>query len=213
MRLYRTMLESWIKADSPRLASGALEGGADCWLRPIPMMRSNSMLMQQAVWLHGTDGALSHLRRFRPSMPDENDARGRGRVAGAWPKASNGAGGYRDPKRRRFTGGEARRISRNRSVVGPRRKRGRPRKNEQIEGLCDGGREIFPERRRRKYRLSPRGLEALRQSHLAEEAVDSESGPSSVLGKKRSRPESVVLHGLFTKALAEEGRKLRRCGR
>jgi hypothetical protein len=180
MRLYRTMLESWVRADSPRLASAALEG-ARMLAEANPNDAIESMLMQQAVWLHARMGHLSHFATIQTKhRPMKMMHEAADRVAGACRRHLMALAEYRDPKRRRFTAVKQANFAQQ-IVVGPRRKRGRPRKNEQIEGLCDGGGD-FSRAAAEKISFVAKGAGGASPEHLAEEAVDSEFRPIERIG-------------------------------
>jgi len=172
MRLYRTILGSWIKEGSPRLASAALEG-ARMLAEADPNDAIESMLIQQAVWLHARLGHLSHFAAIQTKhRPMKMMHEAADRLAGACRRHLMALAEYRDPGRRRFTAVKQANFAQQ-ILVGPRRKRGRPRKKPKIEGLCDGGGTFSQTPAEEISFVAPRAGGAAAE-YRAKQAVDTE---------------------------------------
>jgi hypothetical protein len=142
LRLYRTMLETWVEEGSPRLRSGTAEA-ARLLATSDPDDLIDTLLTQQTMWLHARMGHLSHfasIQKNHRSMQMLHEAADR--AAGACRRHLMALAEYRDPSRRKFMAVKQANIAQQ-IVVTPRRKRGRPRKirNDEVvmpEKIGDG---------------------------------------------------------------------------
>jgi hypothetical protein len=182
LRLYRHMLASWVAEGSPRLKSGA-EEAARMLAEADPNDAIETMLMQQAAWLHVRMGYLSHYATVQTQhRPMQMLHEAADRAAGACRRHLMALAEYRDPSRKRFTAVKQANFAQQQIVIGPPRKRGRPRKY-QIASAGDVGGTIS-ETRAEKISTIGAGTASAAAEHRAAQALVAQHGTADGLGEK-----------------------------
>jgi hypothetical protein len=211
LKIYCRMLDTLLLGDSP-MRQESCEQARRLLAELAPRDAIEKMMVDQILWLHARLAHLSFYSSVQTRLkPMQVMHEACDRLADTIRRHIVAFSDYRDPGRRRFTAVKQANIAQQQIVAGPLSRRRRRWEKPQPQMYPKVGEremtailnELFPKRKKRRYRLSKRGLAGLRRSIRETRPWSRSAGPITALGKKRSS-QNALKHGLFSREFVEE---------